>query len=117
MPFRVVIPAFEWSVRPHEPGEPARHVAELSESAGFARTRANRLALRARCGGAGFSTIAAHEGAIPAWTHRCGETGVSHGRSVQVSGRLPWKRSVPAAWRWAARCAMQRVPATVAFDE
>ena len=32
---------FEWITRPHEPGEPARHVAELSEAAGFERTRAN----------------------------------------------------------------------------
>ena len=32
---------FEWTTRPHEPGEPARHVAELSELAGFAHTRAN----------------------------------------------------------------------------
>jgi mannose-6-phosphate isomerase-like protein (cupin superfamily) len=40
--FRVVEPpAFEWRTRPHEPGEPARHVAELSEAAGFAHTRAN----------------------------------------------------------------------------
>jgi quercetin dioxygenase-like cupin family protein len=31
----------EWITRPHEPGEPARHVAELSERAGFAHTRAN----------------------------------------------------------------------------
>jgi quercetin dioxygenase-like cupin family protein len=31
----------EWITRPHEPGEPARHVAELSELAGFAHTRAN----------------------------------------------------------------------------
>ena len=30
-----------WETRPHEPGEPARHVAELSELAGFAHTRAN----------------------------------------------------------------------------
>src|SRR5690349_7525658 len=30
-----------WITRPHEPGEPARHVAELSEVAGFAHTRAN----------------------------------------------------------------------------
>jgi mannose-6-phosphate isomerase-like protein (cupin superfamily) len=30
-----------WKTRPHEPGEPARHVAELSELAGFAHTRAN----------------------------------------------------------------------------
>jgi quercetin dioxygenase-like cupin family protein len=30
-----------WTTRPHEPGEPARHVAELSELAGFAHTRAN----------------------------------------------------------------------------
>ncbi len=31
----------EWITRPHEPGEPARHVAELSDLAGFAHTRAN----------------------------------------------------------------------------
>jgi quercetin dioxygenase-like cupin family protein len=42
MGFRVVAPVdFEWLTRPHEPGEPARHVAELSEPAGFAHTRAN----------------------------------------------------------------------------
>jgi mannose-6-phosphate isomerase-like protein (cupin superfamily) len=40
--FRVVEPAgLEWITRPHEPGEPARHVAELSDRAGFAHTRAN----------------------------------------------------------------------------
>ena len=33
--------AVEWTTRPHEPGEPARHVAELSELARFAHTRAN----------------------------------------------------------------------------
>ena len=32
---------FEWTTRPHEPGEPARHVAELSELANFVHTRAN----------------------------------------------------------------------------
>jgi quercetin dioxygenase-like cupin family protein len=31
----------EWITRPHEPGEPARHVAELSEFAGLGQTRAN----------------------------------------------------------------------------
>jgi quercetin dioxygenase-like cupin family protein len=31
----------EWITRPHGPDEPARHVAELSERAGFAHTRAN----------------------------------------------------------------------------
>jgi quercetin dioxygenase-like cupin family protein len=31
----------EWITRPHEPGEPARHVTELSDLAGFAHTRAN----------------------------------------------------------------------------
>jgi quercetin dioxygenase-like cupin family protein len=42
MGFRVVQPtAFDWITRPHEPGEPARHVAELSEVAGLAHTRAN----------------------------------------------------------------------------
>jgi quercetin dioxygenase-like cupin family protein len=40
--FRVVRPReLEWSTRPHEPDEPARHVAELSEPAGFAHMRAN----------------------------------------------------------------------------
>ena len=42
MSFRVIRPDdFTWITRPHEPGEPARHVAELSELAGFAHTRAN----------------------------------------------------------------------------
>ena len=42
MAFRVVRPdELEWLTRPHEPGEPARHVAELSDRAGFAHTRAN----------------------------------------------------------------------------
>jgi quercetin dioxygenase-like cupin family protein len=42
MGFRVVRPSgLEWITRPHEPGEPARHVAELSEATGFADTRAN----------------------------------------------------------------------------
>ena len=42
MAFRVGRPDdLEWITRPHEPGEAARHVAELSEPAGFAHTRAN----------------------------------------------------------------------------
>ena len=42
MAFRVVRPDdLEWITRPHEPGEAARHVAVLSEPAGFAHTRAN----------------------------------------------------------------------------
>jgi mannose-6-phosphate isomerase-like protein (cupin superfamily) len=42
MAFRALHPdAFTWITRPHAPGEPARHVAELSETAGFAHTRAN----------------------------------------------------------------------------
>jgi quercetin dioxygenase-like cupin family protein len=40
--FRVILPEEPaWLTRPHEPGEPARHVAELSELAGFAHTRGN----------------------------------------------------------------------------
>jgi quercetin dioxygenase-like cupin family protein len=40
--YRVVRPdELEWITRPHEAGEPARHVAELSERAGFEHTRAN----------------------------------------------------------------------------
>jgi quercetin dioxygenase-like cupin family protein len=31
----------EWLTRPHEQGEPARHVAEVSDLARFAHTRAN----------------------------------------------------------------------------
>ncbi len=31
----------EWTTRPHEPGEPARHTSQLSEEAGFEHTRAN----------------------------------------------------------------------------
>ena len=42
MAFRAIRPdELEWITRPHEAGEPARHVAELSELAGFAHTRAN----------------------------------------------------------------------------
>src|SRR5919109_3022905 len=42
MRFRAISPEqFESITRPHEPGEPARHVTELSEAAGFAHTRAN----------------------------------------------------------------------------
>jgi len=41
-PARVIVPdGLEWITRPHEPGEPVRHVAELSVLAGFAHTRAN----------------------------------------------------------------------------
>jgi quercetin dioxygenase-like cupin family protein len=40
--FRTVRPdQLTWTTRPHEPDEPARHVAELSDRAGFAHTRAN----------------------------------------------------------------------------
>ena len=42
MSFRVIHPdELTWITRPHEPDEPARYVAELSELAGFAHTRAN----------------------------------------------------------------------------
>ena len=42
MAFRVIPPGeLEWITRPHEPGEPARHVAELSDLADFAHTRGN----------------------------------------------------------------------------
>jgi quercetin dioxygenase-like cupin family protein len=40
--YRVIRPAdLAWTTRPHEPAEPARHVAELSDLARFAHTRAN----------------------------------------------------------------------------
>ena len=41
MAFRAISPdQFRWT-RPHREGEAARHVAELSEVAGFAHTRGN----------------------------------------------------------------------------
>jgi quercetin dioxygenase-like cupin family protein len=42
VPFRAIDPdTLEWTTRPHDEGEPARHVAELSDVAKFAHTRAN----------------------------------------------------------------------------
>jgi mannose-6-phosphate isomerase-like protein (cupin superfamily) len=42
MSHRAILPAdLHWITRPHEPGEPARHVAELSEPAGFTHVRGN----------------------------------------------------------------------------
>jgi mannose-6-phosphate isomerase-like protein (cupin superfamily) len=42
MSFAAVTPdALQWLTRPHEPGEPARHVAECSERIGLVHTRAN----------------------------------------------------------------------------
>jgi|SRR4051794_6743347 quercetin dioxygenase-like cupin family protein len=42
MAFRVVTPdELEWTTRPHEPDEPARHVAEVSDVAGLTLARAN----------------------------------------------------------------------------
>ena len=42
MSFDVLKPSdWKWITRPHEPGEPARHVAELSDAAGFAHVRGN----------------------------------------------------------------------------
>ncbi len=42
MSFSVVRPDdLRWLTRPHAPGEPARHVAELSDIAGFRQIRAN----------------------------------------------------------------------------
>jgi mannose-6-phosphate isomerase-like protein (cupin superfamily) len=37
----VSLTAGDWITRPHEPGEPARRVSELSERAGFTHSRAN----------------------------------------------------------------------------
>ena len=42
MSFSVINPDEQtWETRPHEDGEPARHVTELSELAGMERVRAN----------------------------------------------------------------------------
>lgn len=42
MSHRVLLPdSHEWITRPHAEGEPARHVAELSERAGMRNSRAN----------------------------------------------------------------------------
>jgi uncharacterized cupin superfamily protein len=40
--FRAITPdELEWITRPHEPAEPARHVAEISDVAGFRHVRGN----------------------------------------------------------------------------
>jgi quercetin dioxygenase-like cupin family protein len=42
MSFGVVRPGeLAWQTRPHEPGEPARHVAELTEALGSTQVRSN----------------------------------------------------------------------------
>ena len=42
MAYRLTRPdELDWITRPHEPDEPARHVAELSERLGMAHARAN----------------------------------------------------------------------------
>ena len=42
MAFRMLSPDdFEWITRPHEPGEPARHVTELSDRLGASHVRGN----------------------------------------------------------------------------
>lgn len=42
MPFGLALPHnLSWETRPHEPDEPARHVAELSELLGSTHVRAN----------------------------------------------------------------------------
>src|SRR3954466_7139819 len=42
MSFAIVDPSdLDWITRPHEGGEPARHVAELSDRAGFSHVRGN----------------------------------------------------------------------------
>jgi len=42
MGYRLIHPdKLEWITRPHAPGEPARHVAELSERLGLVNTRGN----------------------------------------------------------------------------
>jgi mannose-6-phosphate isomerase-like protein (cupin superfamily) len=42
MGYRVIHPdELEWISRPHEPGEPARHVAELSDRLGTEHSRGN----------------------------------------------------------------------------
>src|SRR4051794_9943173 len=42
MSFRAIRPdEFQWITRAHEPGEPARHVAELSDAVGSSHVRGN----------------------------------------------------------------------------
>jgi mannose-6-phosphate isomerase-like protein (cupin superfamily) len=42
MPFGVALPSdLNWETRPHEPGEPARHVAELTELLGSTQVQSN----------------------------------------------------------------------------
>ena len=42
MSFSIIVPEqLVWTTRPHDPQEPARHVAELQSALGFTHTRAN----------------------------------------------------------------------------
>jgi len=61
----------EWITRPHEPDEAVRHVAELSEIAGLAHTRAN------------------------IWRYEPGAKGLSGTLSMYL-GELPERVEVPA---------------------
>jgi uncharacterized cupin superfamily protein len=74
-----------WITRPHDPGEPARHVAELSDALGITRTRAN------------------------VWRYEPGATGVRHRHRTQEEtfvvlegtlsiylGEPPERQDVPA---------------------
>jgi quercetin dioxygenase-like cupin family protein len=66
MSYRALRPEqYEWTTRPHAPGAPARHVAELSELAGFAHVRGNL------------------------WRYEPGATGRRHRHPVQEETFLP----------------------------
>jgi mannose-6-phosphate isomerase-like protein (cupin superfamily) len=86
MAFRALSPAdLEWTTRPHEPGEPARHVAELSERLGFAQTRAN---------------VWRYEAGAVGWRHRHAEQEetfvVLRGTLSMYVGEPPERVDVPA---------------------
>jgi quercetin dioxygenase-like cupin family protein len=64
--FRVVRPEdLSWTTRPHEPGEPARHVAQVSELAGLRHTRANVFRLEPGARGKPHTEEAQEETYVP----------------------------------------------------
>jgi mannose-6-phosphate isomerase-like protein (cupin superfamily) len=75
----------EWITRPHQPGEPARHVAELSDVAGFDHVRGNLWRYEPGAGGRRHRHRAQEETFV-----------VISGTLSMYLGEPPERRDVPA---------------------
>ena len=66
----------DWITRPHEPGEPARHVAEVSDDAGFTHVRGNF------------------------WRYEPGAAGRRHRHPTQEETFTAWRLWTGQLWEW-----------------